>query len=52
MIGYFSLIFDQNLPFFKKEFWYALNCVEPLLSWLEKRKWTRALGVVNVVFGF
>ena len=26
-------------------FWYALNCVEPLLSWLEKRKWRHFLSV-------
>ena len=33
--GHFGLNFDQSLPSF--EFWYALNCVEPLLSWLENR---------------
>ena len=38
--------------FQKMIFWYALNCVEPLLSWLEKRKWPRALGLVSILFAY
>ena len=39
-------------PFSKNEFWYALNCVEPSLSWLESQKWPRAFGFVSIVFGY
>ena len=50
--GHFGLIFDQNLPSFEDRVLVALNCVEPSLSWLQKRKWPRAFGVVSIVFGF
>ena len=51
--GHFGLIFDQNFPFSSKiEFWYALNCVEPSLRWLENQKYHRAFGLVSIVFGY
>ena len=50
-IGHFGPIFDQNLPFSKIEFWYALNCVKPSLSWLKNQKCLGALGLVRIVFG-
>ena len=39
-------------PFSKMDFWYALNCVEPSLSWLQNQKWPRAFGLVSIVFGY
>ena len=33
-------------------YWYALSCVEPSLSWLERQKWPRALDLVSIVFGY
>ena len=34
----------------KTGFSYALNCVEPSLSWLKNPKWPRAFGLVSIVF--
>ena len=50
-LAIFAQFSTKTCPLSKMEFWYALNCVEPSLSWLKERKWPGAFGLVNIVFG-
>ena len=35
--GHFGQMLEEKLSFPKAMFWYALNCVDPSLSWLQKQ---------------
>ena len=47
--GHFGHILEGKSYFQKAMFWYALNCVEPSLSWLQNGKWPRAIGLVSIM---
>ena len=51
-LAIFTYFSTKICPLPKKEFWYALNCVEPSLRWPKKRKCPRALGLVSIVLGY
>ena len=47
--SHFGQILEEKLCFQETTFWYALNYVEPSLSWLSNRKWPRAISLVSIM---
>ena len=45
-------ILEEKSSFQATMVWYALNCVEPSLSWPQNRRWPRAFGLVSIILGF
>ena len=50
--GHFGHILEERSPFQTAMFWYALNCVETSLSYLQHSKWPRAMGLVSIMLSY
>ena len=50
--GHFGQKCEEKSSFQATMFWYALNCVEPTLSWLKNRKCPGAIGLLIIMSSY